>query len=601
MPIVLCLGVVVTAVAVAMIASSSAERSKATTQKVKADSLSASEVAVTQIQNLIDRNRLLSMYSFDYWASLNPTASDSQKIAFQSDLEFETANKIKESNNCSNGNAISDTDLNTQIQSRLRTIQAIGSQQWQDLPNGQGSYRLISYQYQGTQGVANGTQTGILTVEGRFGRDNAQSTSRVNVSLPVIQQPVDSIFSTPQIPGLWIEQGATNDLTQTIASNGSYSGGSTFTANVVMSDGCSFTPAQQTSIANFVTTSRITTGSGYQAKFVNEEFPDLPIRPTNVPTAQTNLTITSSQTFPRPGDVATNRTTLGGATVPVYHYIINSIELNGSDRITITPGNRVVFYVLGNIGSNGNSEIVHDCSAAPTGTTCTPTNLQIFAYNTANAAAPQICLKGTSRLDAFIFAPDYLLGKTGNGLYYGSVWGRSWGKISTCGSNNMPQVSVIQRGEWSNLYDDLRPSEPLPKIGSTTAWTEVATDSAVPSPVAITNTSTTTTTTGTTGTTGTTATTTTGTTGTTATTTTGTTGTTTTTTTGTTGTTGTTTTTTTGTTGTNDGNDGNDDHHDDGNDGNDHYPGHENLSKLEMRAVIPVFDRCERAAHPEST
>jgi hypothetical protein len=107
---------------------------------------------------------------------------------------------------------------------------------------------------------------------------------------------------------------------------------------------------------------------------------------------------------------------------------------------------------------------------------CKPTNLQIFAYNNRTvlgSADPQICLKGGETIQAFIFAPAYSIGKTGNGAFTGAVWGKNWGKIQNCGSNN-GAIAVTQGAEWSELIQDLKPAPlaSLPQIGSVATWCE---------------------------------------------------------------------------------------------------------------------------------
>jgi hypothetical protein len=110
----------------------------------------------------------------------------------------------------------------------------------------------------------------------------------------------------------------------------------------------------------------------------------------------------------------------------VYEYVFDSINLNNR-QITITPGQRVVFYVRGDI--TGNGDISHDCSGVTSPTVCKPGNLQIYAYNQLGLTVPQICLTGSQRLEAFIFAPDYSLGKTGTGTFIGAAWGKSGAKF----------------------------------------------------------------------------------------------------------------------------------------------------------------------------
>lgn len=471
LPIVLCLGVVVTAVAVAMIASSSAERSKATTQKTKNESRSIAEVAISQTQALLDKYRVLAMYDMSDWKNLdlseNPTTKSSLQVQLESDVCGATAQAQR---------------------NKLSEIQTFASKYqnnaWMDLPGRQGSYRLVEYNYLYTSGQAQGQQKAWVVVEGKVGEGNSESISRVNVQLPVIRQPdTDPVFNN--IPGLWIREGASDDANDSLREGIAFSrspiefvrNGSDFNSNVVMSDRCTFTTTEQTGIASYIQSAQIDNRNGYQAKFVAERFPNLPTMPTNLPSGQTNLALTSSQTFPRNTDTAT-RKTKGGNPVDVYEYIVDRIDLNGSDTITITAGNRVIFYVKGNIGGTGNGGIKHDCTGV---TNCVPTNVQIFGYNTANAASPEICLKGNSNLYAFIFAPSYRVGITGNGDFFGNVWARSWGKIQNCGSNN-GKIAVNQQGDWAQLYDDQNFKPVLLNIGSATAWAEMARNSALTPP-----------------------------------------------------------------------------------------------------------------------
>ncbi|AKV66651.1 hypothetical protein VL20_1490 [Microcystis panniformis FACHB-1757] len=180
-------------------------------------------------------------------------------------------------------------------------------------------------------------------------------------------------------------------------------------------------------------------------------FPNLPETPTGIPSLGD---LTSSETFPRTGDTA--------SPSGVYEYIVNNINLDEEDdeKITITAGYRVFFYVQGNI----NGAIEHNCGAKPD---CKPGNLQIYAYSESDSA--KICLRGDQRLQAFIFAPHYSLGNTGNGNFFGAAWGKNWGKISDCASTS-GAVAVTQRVEWTELIEDLRP--PFPQLGGIDNWCE---------------------------------------------------------------------------------------------------------------------------------
>jgi len=148
----------------------------------------------------------------------------------------------------------------------------------------------------------------------------------------------------------------------------------------------------------------------------------------------------------------------------VYEYIVNNINLDDGEKITITAGERVVFYVKGNI----NGAIEHDCSGVTEPTVCKPGNLQIYADGS-GSTAPQICLKGDQRLEAFIFAPDYSLGKKGTGTFIGAAWGKNWGEITDCDSNS-GAVAVIQGVEWTDLIQDLKPQ--FPQLDKIANWCE---------------------------------------------------------------------------------------------------------------------------------
>ena len=472
LPLALMIGLVMLTIGIGMIGRTQGDQSKVTAQRIKADGLSVAEVAVTQVQQLIDENRLLSMYDSTSWSSSAVQTALGEAI------------DARQANSCNNSDSDSSS---TTTQSILRNISSIAGANWTNLPNNR-SYRLVNYDYSGTEGRIAGVKGDITkayaTLDGRAGADQGLAQSRLEVEIPVISQRDPIFVDNNSIPGLWLAEQATDDLTSPVGDDGTYRGGANFESNVVMSDRCSYPEFQQRAITTFITEERIPRDTGYNARFVTEKFPELPDIPTGLPTDQQNLSLTSDMTFPRSGDVASTKRTIGyedpndsanniePEDVQVYEYIVTNINLSGGRNIIITPGARVIFYVQGNIRGTGNGGIKHDCSEAETGVTCRPTDVQIFAYNTGNSDSPQICLKGSSRLDAFIFAPDYLIGKTGTGQYHGGVWGKSWGKIDNCGSNNSA-TAVVQQGQWAWLYNDLKPAVPLPKIGQVRNWQEV--------------------------------------------------------------------------------------------------------------------------------
>jgi len=170
--------------------------------------------------------------------------------------------------------------------------------------------------------------------------------------------------------------------------------------------------------------------------------------------------ISSSVSLPRTTDVASSD--------GVYRYLVSSVDSNGNSTITISNQEEVKFYIQGNMNFAGSGELVHNCNGV---TGCMPTDFQIFAYDSSGSG--QICLKGNTQTDAFILAPDYKLGKTGNGAWNGSIFANSWGKIQNCGSNN-GATAVTQTGNWSSLPSEFQPSSLSPQIGGYTAYTTQA-------------------------------------------------------------------------------------------------------------------------------
>jgi len=335
-------------------------------------------------------------------------------------------------------------------------------------------YRVVGYNFTPSSDP-NILGWGVLTLEGRSRKsaatdltktlpdidkdDNAASRNRVVVSIPILpSRPL--AFDRTTAPALWISEGAPED-------------GAKFEGDVVIGD-----PNTEKDIECSISRDKIqqptpAPNTPYKAQFFRDTFPPREtLKETDFPEGQRNLELTSPETFPRLGDTESP----SGA----YEYFVNNINLSGSDQITITPGERVVFYVKGNI----NGAIKHDCSSVSPPTVCKPGNLQIYAYGEAGnliggTPDPEICLRGSERLEAFIFAPNYSLGKTGTGAFVGAAWGKNWGKNSGCASPNNT-VAVTQGVEWTELIRNLQPnpSKNLPRLDGIANWCEEPIDTA---------------------------------------------------------------------------------------------------------------------------
>jgi hypothetical protein len=507
LPLAVLIGLVLMGTGMTMIMRAQGDQSKVTAQKARADGLTGSEAGVTRVQDLLNTVRVMTTVdsnctSGDCWQTAQ-VPSGNPSTALQKDLK-----ELATTAACSNP---TNTTAAATLTAKVTELRGLSGGQWFDLGNNR-YYRVVGYDYTAAAPPTSSTDPqimgwGVLTLEGRSRKsaetdltntninrdsgDNASSRNRVVVSIP-IRPSLPPAFDRTTAPALWVSEGATEDRSQTsgiTVSSPEYSNGADFQGDVVMSDTTTTTGFVETTGTlrpnlechineNNIQQPTTALNPPYKAEFLDVRFPNLPPIPTTLRTEQRNLELTSATTFPRPGDIATTRT-INGQSVQVYEYIVNNIDLNGNDEITITPGQRVVFYVQGNITGRGNRGIRHDCNGA---TGCKPGNLQIYAYNNRTVlgtAEPQICLKGGQRIEAFIFAPAYSLGKTGNGAFVGAAWGKNWGKIQNCGSNN-GAVAVTQGVEWTDLIQNLKPDalNTLPQLGNITNWCEEPIDTA---------------------------------------------------------------------------------------------------------------------------
>ncbi|WP_287656816.1 MULTISPECIES: hypothetical protein [unclassified Microcystis] len=501
----LLIGVIIMGTGITVIMRVQGDQSKVIAQKAQADSLTSSEAGVARVQDLLNSVRVMATVDSnctagDCWQTAQvPTGNPSTNL--QKDLK-----KLAIATACGNRNRNNEIAYKILAPTEQRAVNPglrdLASGEWFQL-NDNRYYRVVAYNFTPSSDP-NILGWGVLILEGRSRKsaetdltnidinrdsgDNAASRNRVVVTIPILPS-LPLAFTRTTVPALWIREGATEDLSQTsqiTVSNPNYSGGAKFQGDVVMSDttvATGFveeTGTLQPNLECHINQNNIqqpeppepAPNTPYKAQFVGVPFPNLPEPPNGITNLGelTSPLLPAQKTFPRQGDTPTNRT-INGQSVQVYEYIVDNINLSGNDKIAITPGQRVVFYVRGDI----NGVIEHDCSSVSPPTVCKPGNLQIYADNGLGAAAPQICLRvgQNQRLEAFIFAPDYSLGKTGNGDFVGAAWGKNWGKISTCGSNS-GAVAVTQGVEWTDLIKNLKPNplNTLPRLGKIANWCE---------------------------------------------------------------------------------------------------------------------------------
>ena len=441
LPMVLMIGLIIMVVSLGIIASSQNSQKNTTAQKTSAEGLAIAETGVTRLQDLMNQNRYISMFPDCITRNSSGQCQDPSVTSSPLPQSWATVSAI------TSQIAACGTSTN------LSNVTAIAtSQGWFPVNSGntdQGEYRLISYQYTPTVGIAPGT--GTLTVEGRVRNSNQlnNSNSRLQVQIPIDPSPP----LTSGVPGVWLSNGTT--------------GSNTIQGDVLLGD-CS---ASLGSIS--VTGTDPTTNQPYTAKYTNLKFPDLPTVPsTNVNTLNNP---SGSITLPRVSDTSTTET-IAGQTVTFYRYSINEIDFNsGTNNITITPtpNQRVIFYVNGDINVGANSDIVHKCvdSSNQPIAGCKPTDFQIFGYSQATSPRAEICMSGNNRLEAFILAPAYTIGIGGSGGgvggIKGTVWAYNWSNTGGCGSNTS-NIVVYQQARWDEI--GLQPKNAPPVLRNISSW-----------------------------------------------------------------------------------------------------------------------------------
>ena len=474
LPLAVLIGLILMGTGMTMMMRAQADQSKVIAQNARADGLRSSEIGVARVRDLLNSVRVMAKVpsnctSGDCWQTVQVPSTGTPLREDLTRLNITTA-----CGNPSRKNEIANKILApTNQRSASPGLRDLASGEWFKL-NDNRYYRVVGYKFT-LSAEPNIVGLGVLTLEGRSRKsaetdltkidinrdsgDNAASRNRVVVSIPILPS-LPLAFDRPTAPALWISEGAPED-------------GAKFEGDVVMSD-TTTTPELECSISrDKIQQPTPAPNTPYKAQVVRDTFPSLK-KPeeTDVPKEQRNLELTSPETFPRLGDTESP----SGA----YEYIVYDINLSGSDQITITPGKRVVFHVMGKI----NGAIKHDCSSVSPPTVCKPGNLQIYAYGEAGnliggTPDPEICLRGSERLEAFIFAPNYSLGKTGTGAFVGAAWGKNWGKNSGCASPNNT-VAVTQGVEWTELITNLQPnpSKNLPRLDGIANWCEEPIDTA---------------------------------------------------------------------------------------------------------------------------
>ncbi|MFM8296183.1 MAG: hypothetical protein ACKN9E_16775 [Microcystaceae cyanobacterium] len=441
LPVVIMVGLVLLVIGAAILARSQRDQQNSQSQTVTAAGLSIAEAGATRIQDLLNRYRYLALFPDCVARNSDGQCADPTVTTSPKPQSWANVSQVNILGMC---NTTTSTTEVTAIATNQNWIPVNSSN-----PN-QGEYRLIRYQFGPT--IGQGPGTGILTVEGRVNGSQSANQGGTQLQLTI---PIESQVLTQGVPGVWITLGGT--------------GNNTIQGDVLLGD-CNTAP---TSIS--VTGTDPLTGKPYSAKYTSMVFPPLPPQPSPPPNTLTDPGGTI--TLPRSGDVFTSSKTVtlsNGKTKTIegYEYLVNTIDFkSGTNLITITPGQKVIFYLQGDINVNANSDIVHTCVG---NSSCKPTDFQIFGYGQATttpAKRPEICLSGNNMLEAFVHAPEYTvgIGGTGGGAggIKGTIWAYNWSNSGGCGSSTS-NIVVVQQARWDDI--GLQPGNTPPVLKGIASW-----------------------------------------------------------------------------------------------------------------------------------
>ncbi|MBJ7901284.1 MAG: hypothetical protein GC158_15485 [Cyanobacteria bacterium RI_101] len=484
LPMVMMVGLVIAVVGATMVIQGMEDNNKVVSQKAKAEANAAAEAGVARVQNLLNTTKFLALYPVDQWATVmapsgsnSVTISDSTLQSYVTQLATSQAQQASGSDICTFSTPTSTQIANkeTAIKQELRQLYNLASslstatafEPLDSNNSAKGSFKLIRYDYSGTAGVLPGSSGAAarLIVRGRAPGNKGSST--ISLEMPITGAPATLSSPFPAVsgnaPGLWVKEGGVNDLSKPESSYNDSAG--TFDANILISD-CTGT-ISNSYITALNTAQQARAAGPFTAARATNPMPSIP----PIPAGVTAYTLSGSASLPR---------TVGGVVeTPAadgYYYYQTTGDL-GDLTIDHTGNKKYRIYLNGDIPKT--TEVNSKCKDTAG---CEPTNLQIFGMNSTG----EICMNGNSdrQVDAYVLAPNYALGKTGNGNFYGTFIVKSFGKIGSCGSNN-GKLALVQSQAWSTVPSELRPpttSTPftLPKLGSGSSWGSLDEESSPP-------------------------------------------------------------------------------------------------------------------------
>ncbi len=446
--------------------------------------LAAAEVGATQFQEYLNQEPLVATLpacnTRDADGSCLDTGSASPSWA-NPDLSA-----LPESTN--DGNELCSDATSVVVPPDIASL-ATNNQTWTPIdPNdpAKGEYRLFSYSSSDNAGQF--PAVGTLIVDGRT-REANRGTTRLAVNIPIREV---SQQDTAIEPGLWMQFNASANLGSQLIRGSVLIENQTCVAN----DPSSGLPSQLLNRSPIVVENGEATGRLLASRREMPDTPDLP--------PLFNL-LSESQVFnttlPRDTDLAYE-----GA----FHYLVPKLEASGNPSIEIADGQRVVFYIQGNLefrgtvnrlSSNSSSKNleIYGNTTVDAGTGYLGSDYKYGCYTSAAGACPTQTMKlvGTSEISAFIHAPEAWACLTGGGAptnanVTGAIWVNQWVASSdvfgipsgmnncTGGGNDRLVIDSVERdsnGDLQSLLPDnvktdlLQPvTTVVPRLSASSNW-----------------------------------------------------------------------------------------------------------------------------------
>lgn len=396
-PMALALGLIMVLLSTISILKSNQEEVIAITQRQTAQALSAAEAGVARYRELINKNRNLGIYDSGSWESLpsgTPVCDDADTILDAVSDEWKNVDS-------------SDPDL--------------------------GDYRIVSYNYSGTDGAdPDDTTFGTLTVEGQ----SNDSTASIEVQIPVRPYNPNDYLQ----PALWLGNSPTSIGSGTVVNN----------ANIIVVDtsesGCP-TPATPTS-------SNLQNQSTQIILADPRPLPSIPSLPATYNTV-TSSALTSATQIPRAGDTADADN--------VYHYrITDALNVSSPNTLNINPGTKVILYVQGNSIIFNGDVTINAGSTSP----------YLEIYGSSATTSVQFTGNGTININALIHAPQATVTVSDSPTVNidGAIWVSNWNvasrpiTITADDTDDSPSYSF-----YTSKPDD----ESKPTVHAPTSWKTV--------------------------------------------------------------------------------------------------------------------------------